>query len=109
LRRAAAGEAERGQRETIMDPGTVGVFIPIIAMLGGFTLLLARSAVGQALADRLRHGPTPRGGTAEDQAELVDTVEQLRREVAELAERVDFTERLLSRQQAGEQIGKPRA
>ena len=80
-----------------MNPGMVGVFIPIIAMLGVFSLLLARSPVGQALADRLRHGPTPRAGTAEDQAELAESVEQLRREVAELAERVDFTERLLGK------------
>jgi len=81
-----------------MDPGMVGVFIPIIAMLGGFSLLLVRSPLGQALADRLRHGPTPRGGSAEDHADLVDSVEQLRREVAELAERVDFTERMLPRE-----------
>src|SRR6266576_721394 len=45
-----------------MNPGMVGVFIPVIAMLGVFSLLLARSPLGQALADRLRHGPTPRGG-----------------------------------------------
>ncbi|PYP16618.1 MAG: hypothetical protein DMD54_09165 [Gemmatimonadetes bacterium] len=75
----------------------VGVFIPVIAMLGVFSLLLARSPLGQALADRLRHGPTPRGGSGEENAELLENVEQLRREVAELAERVDFTERLLAK------------
>jgi predicted transposase YdaD len=82
-----------------MNPGMVGVFIPVIAMLGVFSLLLARSPVGQALADRLRHGPTPRGrsGGSEENAELLENVEQLRREVAELAERVDFTERLLAK------------
>ncbi|HWC74874.1 MAG TPA: hypothetical protein VG454_13145, partial [Gemmatimonadales bacterium] len=66
----------------------IGVFIPIIGMLGVFSLLLARSPVGQALADRLRHGPTPRGGGGDDSSELLENVEQLRREVAELAERV---------------------
>jgi len=35
-------------------------------------------------------------------------VEQLRREVAELAERVDFTERLLGQQKAAEQLQRPR-
>ena len=78
-----------------MNPGMIGVFIPIVAMGGFFAWMIAISPLGKALAERLRHGPTPRGGTGEDQAELVDSVEQLRREVAELAERVDFTERLL--------------
>jgi len=37
------------------------------------------------------------GGSGEENAELLENVEQLRREVAELAERVDFTERLLAK------------
>jgi hypothetical protein len=69
----------------------------VIAMVGVFSLLLARSPLGQALADRLRHGPTRRGASGEENAELLENVEQLRREVAELAERVDFTERLLAK------------
>jgi aldehyde:ferredoxin oxidoreductase len=87
----------------------LGVFIPIIAVGGFFAWMISLSPLGKALAERLRHGPIPRGGTAEDQAELVEQVAELRREVAELAERVDFTERLLGQQRAGEQIGKPRA
>jgi hypothetical protein len=87
-----------------MDPGMIGVFIPIIAVGGFFAWMISLSPLGKAIAERLRHGPVPRGGagTAEDQAELVESVDQLRREVAELAERVDFTERLLGRQR-GEQ------
>jgi hypothetical protein len=68
------------------------------------------SPVGKAWADRLRHGPLPRpgaGGTAEDMVDLVDSVDALRREVAELAERVDFTERLLGQQKV-EQPGRLR-
>ena len=92
-----------------MNPGMVGVFIPIVAMGGFFAWMIAISPVGKAFADRLRNSPRA-GGTAEDTAELVESVEQLRREVAELAERVDFTERLLGQQRAGEaQLGKPRA
>ena len=53
----------------------------------------------KVLAERLRHAPSA-GGTGEDQAELVESVEQLRREVAELAEQVDFTERMLPRETA---------
>ncbi len=91
-----------------MNPGMIGVFIPIIAVGGFFAWMICLSPLGKALAERLRPGPVPRGGTGEDQAELVDSVEQLRREVAELAERVDFTERLLGQQKAGEQIAKGR-
>ena len=90
------------------DPGMVGVFIPIVAMGGFFAWMISISPLGKALAERLKHGPQ-RGGTPDDQGELVESVEQLRREVAELAERVDFTERLLGQQRAAEpQLGKPR-
>lgn len=76
----------------------VFAFIPIVAVGGFFAWMISLSPLGKALAERLRHGPPPRGGAGEDQAELVESVEQLRREVAELAERVDFTERLLGQQ-----------
>jgi len=94
----------------ILNPGMVGVFIPIVAMGGFFCWMISMSPLGKAFAERLRHGPVPPGGgTAEDHAELAESVEQLRREVAELAERVDFTERLLGQQKAVEQIESPRA
>ncbi len=83
----------------MIDPGVVAVFIPIVAMGGFFAWMIAISPVGKALAERLRHVPSA-GGAGEDQAELVESVEQLRREVAELAERVDFTERMLPRETA---------
>ncbi|HEV8380209.1 MAG TPA: hypothetical protein VGQ29_01355 [Gemmatimonadales bacterium] len=91
------------------NPGMVGVFIPVIAVGGFFLWMISLSPLGKALAERLRHGPVPPGGTGQEQAELVESVEQLRREVAELAERVDFTERLLGQAKVGEQLGKPRA
>ena len=91
----------------ILDPGTVGVFIPIISIGGFFAWMIARSPLGHALGERLKHGPVPPRG--EDQADLVESVERLRREVAELAERVDFTERLLGQQKAVEQLAKPRS
>ena len=91
------------------DPGMVGVFIPIVAMGGFFAWMISISPLGKALAERLKHGPQ-RGGAVDDQAELAESVEQLRREVAELAERVDFTERLLGQQRAAEpQLGKSRS
>jgi len=84
----------------------LALFIPIVAVGGFFAWMIALSPVGKAFAERLKHGPAT-GGTSEDHAELVESVEQLRREVAELAERVDFTERLIGQNQAG-QLGKAR-
>jgi len=91
-----------------MNPGMIGVFIPIIAVGGFFAWMISLSPLGKALAERLRHGPLPPGGTSEDQRELVESVEQLRREVAELAERVDFTERIIGQKKAMDQIERPR-
>jgi hypothetical protein len=85
----------------------IGVFIPIIAVGGFFAWMISLSPLGKALADRLKHGPVAPRGTGEDHEELLESVEQLRREVAELAERVDFTERLLGQQQVGGQLGRP--
>jgi len=85
--------------------------IPIVAVGGFFAWAISMSPVGKAFADRLRHGPVPRpgtGGSTEEMTELVDSVDALRREVAELAERVDFTERLLGQQQGSAQLGRPR-
>lgn len=86
----------------------LALFIPIVAVGGFFAWMIALSPLGKAYAERIKRG-TAGEGTSEDQAELVESVEQLRREVAELAERVDFTERLLGQGKAVEQLGKPRA
>lgn len=86
--------------------GVIALMIPIVAVGGFFAWMIALSPLGKAMAERLRHGPPPRAG--DDQEQLVEGVEQLRREVAELAERVDFTERLLGQQRGGDRIGGPR-
>jgi hypothetical protein len=90
-----------------MDAGVIALFIPIVAVGGFFAWMISLSPVGKAYAERLRHGTPPAGqqGRA-DREELLETVESLRREVAELAERVDFTERLLARQ-SGAERGTP--
>lgn len=76
----------------------IALMIPIVAVGGFFTWMISLSPVGKAIAERLRHGPRPPRDDDEHQ-DLVENVEQLRREVAELAERVDFTERMLGQQQ----------
>jgi len=69
---------------------------------GGSLFLLAVSPVGKALADRIRHGTQPVGAGGTD-PEVVTELEQLRHDLSELQERVDFAERLLARQrEAGE-------
>jgi len=91
-----------------MDAGAIGALIPVVAVGGFFAWMISLSPLGRAFAERLRHGPVPppRQGSAERE-ELAATVDELRREVAELAERVDFTERLLARQSGAEGLSPP--
>lgn len=69
--------------------------LAITFIFGGGTLfLLSVSPVGRAIADRIRaKGALP----APPDPALLAEVEQLRAEVAELHERMDFAERLLAR------------
>ncbi len=68
----------------------------IVLVFGGGTLfLLAISPIGRAVADRIRGRASAPPPVADGAREAVlDELQQLRREVAELAERVDFVERL---------------
>ncbi len=79
-----------------MNPGELGVFIPIIALLIGGFAVFAKSEIGRALAQRLRGGA---GGSRELEDEvhaLRSELEALRGEVLEAQERLDFAERLLA-------------
>lgn len=86
-----------------MNPGVIAVFIPIISVGGFFAWMIALSPVGKAYAERMRLA-TKREAEGGDPEELRAAVDDLRREVAELAERVDFTERLLAKQQPAERL-----
>jgi ubiquinone biosynthesis protein UbiJ len=68
-------------------------FFIVFAMLGTGAVLL-RPLVA-AIADRIRHSRAELPPA--ESAELADEVRAMRQELAELAERVDFTERLLAR------------
>jgi hypothetical protein len=90
-----------------LDPNYVfGELMPLIAIV---TLVLAsaiglrwvfRSPVGEALAQRIREGV--RSGKLRDSvsdpalAEMREQISQLQEQVGELAERLDFAERLLA-------------
>jgi hypothetical protein len=77
--------------------------LAIVLIFGGGTLfLLSISPVGKAFAERIRR----QGGAPPHDPELIAEVDALRQEVAELQERVDFTERMLAqRQDAGKLAG----
>jgi hypothetical protein len=73
--------------------------LALVLIFGGGTLIaISFSPVGKAIADRIR------GRTADSGPDPVvyEELERMRGEMAELHERVDFTERLLakSREQA---------
>ena len=65
--------------------------VPILAVIGFFGWLLSISPVGRAYADRLRQRAAP-----DDVATLQTSLDALRRDVAELANRMDFAERMLA-------------
>jgi hypothetical protein len=88
--------------------GVLALMIPIVAVGGFFAWMISLSPVGRAYAERLR-GRKGASGDGEGQEEMLETIEQLRREVAELAERVDFTERMLGQQRGADRLGPPRA
>ena len=74
--------------------------LAITLIFGGATaFLLAISPIGRALAERIRG----QASTSTDPQLLAD-VDALRHDVAELQERVDFTERLLAQREQG-QVG----
>jgi hypothetical protein len=78
--------------------------LAIIFIFGGGTLfLLAISPVGKAIADRIRHGTQPLGAGGTE-PEVLTEIENLRQDVTELQERVDFAERLLAQKQAAGQL-----
>ncbi len=78
-----------------------GLFAITFLFGGGTLFLLSISPVGRALAERIRGRVTPT-----QDPELLAEVDALRQEVAELHERVDFAERLLSRPRTGRRLGK---
>ncbi len=78
-----------------MDPAVVGVFIPILGILGGFGLMGLKIWTNHKLKMReMPDGDNERLTEAVQQ--LSDEVGSMREEVAELHERADFTERMLS-------------
>ena len=79
-----------------MNPGSLGVLIPIIGMMIGFFVVFSRSDLGRALAHRISGGTGSSRELEGEVRELRGEVEALRAELGETQERLDFTERMLA-------------
>lgn len=84
-----------------MDVSELGVLIPIIAV-GGFFAWRIALVVSNAYTAKLKAQSDAAVAGGAGREDTLAAVEELRREVAELAERVDFTERLLAKARDGE-------
>jgi len=87
--------------------------LAIIGAFGGGTIaLIAFSPIGRAIGDRIRGKHTNAEGMANELAEHRDEtrvqIATLQEQVGELAERLDFAERMLSKQKEGERLAPPR-
>ena len=79
--------------------------LAIIFLFGGATaVMLAFSPVGKAIAERIR-GQKP--GSPGPDPEILGEIDQLRQELSDVQERLDFTERLLSQHREAGQIARP--
>ncbi len=91
-----------------MNENVVGLVAVVLLFGGGTLFLLAISPIGKALAAKI----TGRKAVADDDVteeikELRHEVEELRHttgQMAELAERVDFLERLVAQQREAERL-----
>lgn len=91
-----------------------GVLAIIFLFGGGTAVALGFSPVGRAFADRIRgkHG-TPdveelRGELNEQRDAHADELQQVRHELAELAERLDFAERMLAQNRDAHRLAQGR-
>jgi len=82
--------------------------LAIVLLLGGGTLfLLSMSPIGRAFAERIR-GRSPAKADAGAAEDVHADVQELRRELAELVERMDFMERLVAKSRDAERLAPPR-
>jgi hypothetical protein len=72
----------------------------ILIFGGGAAVAISFSPVGRAIADRIRG----RGQGGESDPAVYDELERVRSELAELQERVDFNERLLTQVRERERL-----
>jgi Skp family chaperone for outer membrane proteins len=84
--------------------------LAIIFIFGGGSLfLLAISPIGKAIAERIRGGSPNSPGAVHEaleglREEMVTELQQMRKEVNELGERMDFAERMLAQHREAERL-----
>ncbi len=74
-----------------------------LLFVGGFLLLRPLVA---AIADRIRHKSIS-AADARDKTEILEELHAVRQEMTELAERMDFAERLLAKQGEAARLAPP--
>ena len=79
-----------------------GTLFILIVFGGGMLVAISKTDIGRAIADRIRQGPL--GAVPQQDPALLEEVERLRLEVAELHERMDFAERLLTAKRETESL-----
>ena len=83
----------------------------ILIFGGGAAVAIAFSPIGRAIGDRIRGRAAGADGLRAELAEhreaLSEDLQALRHEVSELAERLDFAERLLAKQRDVERLAPP--
>ena len=88
--------------------------LAIILIFGGGTAVaLGFSPIGRAVADRIRgkhalpQAEDLRAEMGEQHEAVVEELQRVRHELAEVAERLDFAERLLAQRRGAPQIAPP--
>jgi len=84
----------------MVDP--IGLVVVTLLFGGGSLFLLAISPIGRAVADRIRNRGVGLGDERirdllDGHDAMLDEMETMRRDVVDLQERLDFTERLLTK------------
>ena len=84
--------------------------LAIVFIFGGGSLfLLAISPIGRAIAERIRGGAPNAPGAVHEalealREEMLTELQQTRKEVSELGERMDFAERMLAQRREAERL-----
>jgi len=84
------------------------ILLIVLVFGGGIAIALAFSPIGRALGERIRGGSPRERVDVAQLGEVVAELQEVRRELSELSERMDFTERLLAKQREVERLAPPR-
>ncbi len=90
-----------------MNKQELAVLIPVLVVFFVGLVALSSTAIGKALARRIGGEQPGLPGLHQDLEALHGEVEALRMELAETQERLDFAERLLSRQSEPGHLSPP--